>query len=195
MIPVRVNTGPCRTYRMVTRPRRRVDIGVYKPFRDDVSGPWLRKIASRTLDAAFSGEGCRLGVVIADDDTLRRLNREYRGLDEVTDVLSFSTTHQGHWEGEGDGPGVLEDDPFVMPPEEPHHLGEVIISYPQAARQASPDPAGVQPWGVEQELALLVVHGVLHLLGFDHLRVQDEAEMQAREREVLSSVLSTMGSA
>ena len=174
---------------MPTRPRRTLDIGVYKPFQDNVSRPWLRKIASRTLDAALPGERCQLGVVIADDDTLRGLNKEYRGLDEVTDVLSFSTTYQGHWEGDGDGPEVLEDDPFVMPPDEPRHLGEVIISYPQATRQAKAEPSGV-----ENELSLLVVHGVLHLLGFDHLEAGDEAEMQAKEREVLSSVLSAVRS-
>ena len=174
---------------MPTRPRRTLDIGVYKPFQDNVPRPWLRKIALRTLDAALPGECCQLGVVIADDDTLKSLNNEYRGLDEVTDVLSFSTTYQGHWEGDGDGPEVLEDDPFVMPPGEPRHLGEVIISYPQATRQAKAEPSGV-----EKELALLVVHGVLHLLGFDHLEAGDEAEMRAKEREVLSSVLSAVRS-
>ena len=168
---------------MPTRPRRKVDIGIYKPFRADVSRPWLRRAASRALDLAYPGESCQLGVLIADDGTLQRLNMEYRGLDEVTDVLSFSTTYQGHWEGDGNGPDVDGEDPFVMPPEGPHHLGEVIISYPQAARQAGSDPGGV-----EKELALLVVHGVLHLLGFDHLEARDEAEMQAKEREILSSI-------
>ena len=174
---------------MPTRPRRKVDIGVQQPFQNNVSSGWLRKIASRTLDAALPGESCQIGIVIADDDTLRDLNKEYRGLDEVTDVLSFSTTHHGHWEGDGDGPQLPEDDPFVMPPDEPHHLGEVIISYPQTTRQAKAEPKGV-----ENELALLVVHGVLHLLGFDHLKVRDEADMQAKEREVLSSVLATVRS-
>jgi probable rRNA maturation factor len=158
-----------------------VDIGVQPPFQGDVSSAWLRKMASRTLDAAFQGESCQLGIVIADDDTLRDLNKEYRGLDEVTDVLSFSTTYQGHWEGDGDGPQAPEEDPFVMPPNEPRRLGEVVISYPQAARQAKAEPPDV-----ESELALLVVHGILHLLGFDHLEARDEAEMRAKEREVLS---------
>ena len=168
---------------MPTRPRRRVDIGIQQPFQRSVSSAWLREMASRTLDAALPGESCQLGIVIADDDTLRRLNKQYRGLDEVTDVLAFSTTHQGHWEGDGDGPQAPEEDPFVMPPDGPRPLGEVIISYPQAVRQARAEPPDV-----EGELALLVVHGVLHLLGFDHLEAKDEAEMRAKEREVLASV-------
>ena len=174
---------------MPTRPRRRVDIGVQQPFQGNVSSAWVRKIALRTLDAALQGESCQLSIVIADDDTLRYLNKEYRGPDEITDVLSFSTKHQGHWEGGGDGPQFPAEDPFVMPPDEPCHLGEVIISYPQAARQAKAEPPGV-----ESELALLVVHGILHLLGFDHVEAQDEAEMRAKEREVLSSVLATVRS-
>ncbi|MCE2404220.1 MAG: rRNA maturation RNase YbeY [Dehalococcoidia bacterium] len=139
-------------------------------------------MASRTLDAAFPQESCQLGIMIADDDTLRDLNKRYRGLDEVTDVLSFSTTHQGPWQGDGDGPQAPEEDPFVMPPDEPRHLGEVIISYPQAARQAKAEPGDL-----ESELALLVVHGILHLLGFDHMEAQEEAEMRAKERAVLAS--------
>ncbi len=167
---------------MPRRPRRTVDIGVQPPFQGDVSSAWLRETAARTLDVALPDESCQLGIVIADDDTLRDLNTRYRGLDEVTDVLSFSTTHQGHWEGEGDGPQPPKDDPFVMPPGEPHHLGEVIISYPQAARQAE-----ARAEEVEGELALLVVHGILHLLGFDHMEAGEEAEMRAKEREVLAS--------
>jgi probable rRNA maturation factor len=170
---------------MPTRPRRRVDIVVCKPFRERLSRPWLRKVVSRTLDLAFTGESCQLGVVIADDDTLRRLNREYRGVDEVTDVLSFSTTYQGHWEGEGQPSTVPGDGLFVLPPEEPHHLGELIISYPQACRQA-----GREEGGLEKELALLVVHGVLHLLGFDHLEECEEAKMKVKEREVVSDLFS-----
>ena len=170
---------------MPARRKRLVDINVLEPFAGQISTPWLRKVASHALDQVLPGETCQLGLVIADDDTVRRLNRDYRGLDQVTDVLAFSTFHQGHWEGEGEPPAQADDVAFVLPPQEPRHLGEVIISYPQVVRQATPEPSGV-----EHEIALLVVHGVLHLVGFDHGDPPEEAVMQAKERETLSGIFS-----
>jgi len=171
---------------MPTGSKCRVDVSILEPSNGQLSRSWLRKVVSRTLDGTLSGQDCQLGLVISDDDTVRRLNRDYRGLDEVTDVLSFSTFHQGHWEGEGPPPVGEDDDvSFVMPPQEPVHLGEVIISYPQAARQADPGPSGL-----EKELAMLVIHGVLHLLGFDHVEPSEEASMRAKERETLAHIFS-----
>ena len=180
---------------MPTRTKRRVDINILEPLqgfalggsgqRGTLSRAWLRKVASHALDHALPGQDCQLSLVIADDDTLKRLNREYRGLDEVTDVLSFSPFHQGHWEGEGEPPPPADDVPFVLPLHEPQPLGEVIISYAQAVRQAGPGPSRL-----ERELALLVVHGVLHLLGFDHVEPSEETVMQAKEREILSFIFS-----
>ena len=175
---------------MPTSAKRRVDISILEPFKGQLpraSAPWrswLREVVSSALDLALPEEDCQLSLVIADDDTLKRLNRDYRGLDEVTDVLSFSLFHQGHWEGEGEPPIQAGDNvPFVLPPKEPKHLGEIIISYPQALRQAG---AGMS--GLEKEMALLVVHGVLHLLGFDHAEPQEEADMQVKEQEILKSL-------
>ena len=72
-----------------------------------------------------------------------------------------------------------------MPPGEAEGLGEVIISYPQAERQAQ--AAG---HSVVRELAHLLAHGILHLLGYDHLKVEDEAVMQAKEADVPAQVLN-----
>ena len=171
---------------MPTRTERRIDVTISGAYAGQVSRRWLRRVASRVLDHALPKQACELSLVIADDDTLRRLNREYRGLDEVTDVLSFSTIHSGHWEGEGEPPTSASDEvPFVLPPQEPPHLGDIIISLPQAARQASSAPSGL-----EAELAQLVVHGILHLLGFDHLDAQEGASMRAKEQELVSCATS-----
>ena len=173
---------------MSTKTKPYIDIGIQEPFRGQVSSRWLSKAASSALDVALPSEtrgSCRLSVVIADDDTLQRLNREYRGLDEVTDVLSFSTSHNGHWEGEGEPPLKGDDVAFVLPVDEPPHLGEVIISYPQVVRQAGDGASAA-----EKELGLMVAHGVLHLLGFDHGEPQEEAEMQSMERKILSSIFA-----
>ncbi|PKB58650.1 MAG: rRNA maturation RNase YbeY [SAR202 cluster bacterium Casp-Chloro-G2] len=151
------------------------------------------RIAAAALDVALDDEfdeteTAQLSLVITDDDTVRTLNAQYRGLDEVTDVLSFSADHPGHWEGEDEPPEVGTDEDlgsfdFIMPPGEPSPLGEVIVSYPQAKRQAEEQGAPL-----EHELALLVVHGVLHLTGHDHLEPDETALMQSKERAALAAL-------
>ena len=143
---------------------------------------WLTGIANAALDVALDGnEAAQMSLLITGDDTIRSLNAQFRGLDEVTDVLSFSADHPGHWEGEAEPPEDSGDFEFVMPPGELSPLGEVIVSYPQAQRQA--EQQGVP---LEHELALLVVHGVLHLTGHDHVEPAEEALMQSKERTALA---------
>ena len=103
-----------------------------------------------------------IGLLITDDDTIRQLNRDYRGINAPTDVLAFSMR-----EGE-DAEHYAE------------LLGDLVISVPTAARQA--DERG---HSTAYELAFLAVHGTLHLLGYDHM-TDDEAEsMEAREAEIM----------
>ena len=145
---------------------------------------WLVDVANAALDVALDGtEAAQMSLLITNDDTIRGLNAQFRGLDEVTDVLSFSADHPGHWEGEAEPPEDIGDLGFVMPPGELPPLGEVIVSYPQAQRQA--EQQGVP---LEHELALLVVHGVLHLTGHDHLDPEETALMQSKERIALAAL-------
>jgi len=137
----------------------------------------------------------QLSLLVTDDVTVRQLNREYRGLDEVTDVLSFSTSHPGHWEGQVEAPeenylkpGAPEGSgelPFVLPPDELPMLGDVVISYTQAQRQAQ-----ARKESLSKEVALLIIHGVLHLVGYDHVEPDETAVMQAKEQAALSLVFS-----
>lgn len=161
-----------------------VSVRVLEQFDGLVSVQRLRRIAEHTLAAGLAGNEARLSVVVADDEVVRDLNKRYRGLDENTDVLSFSFTRPGEYYGES-GPLPLgdEESAFVLPPGEEDSLGEVIISYPQAQRQA--DQSGHQ---VEEEMALLLAHGILHLLGHDHAEPEEEAAMKALEDEVLAKV-------
>ena len=133
---------------------------------------WLRNVASEALRSCEGTEALAISLVIADDETVRGLNREYRGLDETTDVLAFSL---GGHEGEGDQ--------FPVHPEEAGPFGEIVISYPQAARQSR---EGRKP--VKAEIALLVVHGALHLLGYDHADPQEERVMWAKQDQVLTGI-------
>ncbi len=145
---------------------------------------WLTYIANAALDVALDGtEAAQMSLLITGDDTIRGLNAQFRGLDEVTDVLSFSADHPGHWEGAAEPPKDAGGFDFVMPPGELPPLGEVIVSYPQAQRQA--EQRGVP---LEHELALLVVHGVLHLTGHDHLEPEESALMQSKERTALATL-------
>jgi len=172
-----------------------VDVLIFDAFQDSLSEEWLREVALCTLGFEVQPEGggaaalalgngrpVALSLVIADDETLRTLNREYAGLDEGTDVLSFPLLSPGD-EGEGDAPLATEGYPFVVPQGEdlPVQLGEVILSYPQAARQAQ---AAGHP--VQREVALLVAHGVLHLLGYDHATPEEEAAMWRKQDAVLA---------
>jgi probable rRNA maturation factor len=160
--------------------------------RDALSDEWTYMVMEQALAVARPGESpVQVSLLFTDDATVRGLNRRYRGLDETTDVLSFSAEFPGHWEGEGDAPAVGDDGDapgaaeFVLPPGHFPPLGEVIISCPQARRQASE-----KGWDYRRELALLVVHGVLHLVGHDHLEDAETRLMQAGERAALERIFS-----
>ena len=168
-----------------------IDVSIDDPFRARLSEEWLRMVMIAGLAEALpEGGPAQVGLVITGDETVRDLNRRFRGLDEVTDVLSFSAEHSGHWGGEGEENGFPLQDPsdtdmpgFILPSEEPPPLGEVIISLPQTRRQAAERNVPL-----ERELALLIVHGVLHLVGYDHLETEDLERMQSKERAALASV-------
>ncbi len=159
-------------------------VSIDEPFDRDIDPAWLEIVVQSGLLAAFIDGDVAVSLLITDDPTVRALNAEYRGLDETTDVLSFSTGHPGHWEGDGEGPPEQSDAAdFVLPPDIPQPLGEIIVSWPQAQRQAGEH--GVSP---QHELAHLVIHGALHLVGYDHLEQEDTAQMEALEREALESL-------
>lgn len=154
----------------------RIDVQIFDEFANVVSESNVTEPVSAALESESCDPHTHVSVVIADDEVVRELNRQHRGLDENTDVLSFSFTHEGEYYGEEERGGHDPDVDFVLPPAENDDtsLGEIIISYPQTYRQA--EQAG-HPVG--QELTVLLVHGVLHLLGYDHEELGDEAAMKA----------------
>ena len=118
-------------------------------------------------------------IVITDDDTVRVLNRDYRGIDETTDVLSFSNDHEGKYYGDPDG---LQDrftgDQFVLPDTVTRQLGEIVISLTQIKRQATGP--------VIDELGHMVAHGFLHLLGYDHEEEAEKLVMEHLESRIMN---------
>ncbi len=139
---------------------------------------WLQSIAWQVLVAQGVGAEVEMGLVIATQERVQQLNKDYLGRDEPTDVLAFSARE----EIGADLP------PFVPPPDGVLHLGEVIISYPQAVMQAEE-----HQHSIKKELAILIIHGVLHLLGYEHDKPGLERQMRAREAEILSHIERGLG--
>jgi len=154
-------------------------IRVDRDFQGRVDKRWLRRLVNESLGVQGVEPQVELSLLVTDDATVRELNKTYRGKNKTTDVLSFAL--------EADRRGNAAAG-FVMPPGEIVYLGEVIVSYPKAAEQAVE-----RKHPVEDELALLVVHGVLHLLGYDHDKPVREREMRSMERKVLSAVQGRTG--
>jgi probable rRNA maturation factor len=121
------------------------------------------RAALASAEVAFTGDA-ELSLVLGDDALVRSLNREWRGQDKSTNVLSFPALDAGN-----------------PPPGAPHLLGDVVLAFETVAAEAE-----AQGKLIAHHLRHLVVHGVLHLLGFDHL-VEAEAErMESLETDVLA---------
>lgn len=141
-------------------------VSIDPAFGARITADWLTGVARITLEMERV-PSCQLSVVVTGDEQIRELNREFAGEDHATDVLSFS---------------LREGEAFVAP-DDTDRLGEVIVSFETAERQA--DEAGHH---VEDEIAHLLVHGVLHILGYDHAAPADEMKMRTRERSILSEL-------
>lgn len=117
-------------------------------------------------------EDIEVGVLWVDDAYIHTLNREYRSKDCPTDVLSFALQEQM-----GEEPAII-DDPFAE-----MLLGDIVISLETAHRQA-------EEYGhaLEREVAFLIVHGMLHLLGYDHETENDRQAMQQEEKTILDAL-------
>jgi probable rRNA maturation factor len=151
-----------------------INISVERNLNVSLKKNWLQGIVLKTLEAEGIISLAEIGLVITDSTTIQKLNNIYRGDDKPTDVLAFHMITNTSQEPE---------QPFVGPPDGVNHLGEVVISYTQAVKQAQE-----QGHGIEQELALLIVHGVLHLLGYDHELPHESQLMRAKENDILGKL-------
>ena len=177
----RVRTPEQQTVRM----SRVVDVHVQEEFSPLVPEPWLRGLVERALEV-LDEEGASL--LIADDEVVADLNGAHRGVREATDVLSFSFEHWGTYYGEGEAPFERADD-FVLPPGVSAGMGEVVVSYPQARRQACESGRSM-----ERELEALIVHGLAHLAGHDHEEEGEAAAMREVEGAILRELRLSGGS-
>ena len=125
----------------------------------------IRRAGQEALEAE-GAQGGWFSVTVVDDGAIQALNREYRGLDRPTDVLSFPME---------EGEGILAaPDGF---------LGDIVISLPRAQAQA-------EEYGhsLLREVSFLTVHGALHLLGWDHMEQEEAGRMYARQEEILQNM-------
>lgn len=133
-----------------------------------VTRAWILRLSGRVLrqvkGTAFA-KGAELSVTWVGDAEMKRLNRAYRGKNKTTDVLSFP---------------LLEGRKMPRIPKGPLPLGDVVVSLSQTARQAK--ERGIP---FRSELALLVVHGILHLLGYDHVTLREEKRMFGLQERLL----------
>ena len=139
---------------------------------------WLQSVVEQILIAQDADSRLELGLVITIQERVQQLNRSYLGKDEPTDVLAFSMLPEPLATGESEA-----SSPFVQPPDGVLHLGEVIVSYPQAVIQAEE-----HQHSVKREIAILIIHGVLHLLGYEHDKPEVERQMKTREKEILNCI-------
>lgn len=139
-------------------------IDVLKPFQELTGTAVLEAAAEAALQSDQESGPSSLTLRITDEEEVRILNRQFRGLDQSTDVLSFTADFQ---------------DPDL----DSRYRGDVVICYPQAASQAEK-----RGHAVEDELQLLVVHGVLHLLGYDHGSQDEKDLMWEIQRNILAGL-------
>ena len=139
---------------------------------DSPSEEWLRSIVETVLVAEKADPSSEVSLLIAGQEKVHELNKAYLDEDRPTDVLSFPMV----------GPDEAQN-VFVTPPDGIRHLGEVIVSIPQANAQAQE-----HGHSTEREIAILIIHGVLHLLGYDHAETEEEGRMRGREAEILALI-------
>jgi probable rRNA maturation factor len=141
-----------------------VTIQVKRNVRLTVEKSILWRAAQITLKAASTDENTGLSIVIGNNELLHELNLKYRHTDASTDVLSFPS-------------GEVDPDTSEV------YLGDVVISLPRAQEQAAEEGHALT-----EELQLLVVHGTLHLLGYDHEESGDKMKMRARQDSILKDL-------
>jgi rRNA maturation RNase YbeY len=128
-----------------------------------IDEPFIYHVASTTLDI-LGFEFNEVSVVLDNDEQIRILNKTYRDLDEPTDVLSFSS-------------GEIDPDTGSR------YLGDVVISFPRAKVQAVE-----QGHSIKKELTILIVHGLLHLAGYDHANSKQEKELFSIQNEIIDEL-------
>jgi probable rRNA maturation factor len=137
-----------------------------------INQKYLDKVAERTLQVIKIKKSIEISLVIIGEKRIRSLNKKYRGIDKITDVLSF-----GNEEAKNKSEKQIK---FINPPGDTLYLGEIFICYPQAEKQARQ-----KNHSFKKELSILLIHGILHLAGYEHKEEYEKSKMKIIEEIVL----------
>ena len=139
-------------------------VEIKEEFENNLEALPLQETAEKALAALGKDSGQDIQIIITDDESLQNLNNEFMGIDAPTDVLTFPLD-------------------FDNPESGTVYLGDIVISYPMAERQAqqSGHPAA-------EEIKLLIVHGILHLMGYDHAEPQEKETMWTLQNTLLEQL-------
>ena len=144
-----------------------------------------REIAETVVEASLEYVQCpyeaEVSLLIIHDEEIREMNREHRGIDRATDVLSF---HMLEFERPGDFTGIDEEMSDVFDPESGElMLGDIVISADKVIAQA--EEYGHSP---KREYAFLIAHSMLHLCGYDHMEDDERKVMEQKQREIMEKI-------
>ena len=142
----------------------KITVVIPDEYKDHLSDELLYSAVEAVLLEGKLPDFPSVTVLITDDEQIRELNQRYRGIDKSTDVLAFGTD-------------------FLDPDLDARYLGDVVISYPQARSQAKS-----RGHKIEEEVQLLVIHGTLHLLGYDHDTEARKSEMWSLQSSILGKL-------
>ncbi|MBR6365005.1 MAG: rRNA maturation RNase YbeY [Lachnospiraceae bacterium] len=144
----------------------------------------VREVIEQTIESALDHENCEydvyVEVVLTDDEDIHEVNKETRGMDKATDVLSFPNCV---FDAPGDFSNIEEQEDCFHPDTGELMLGDIMISVDHVFAQA-------REYGhsVKRELAFLVAHSMLHLMGYDHMEEEERRVMEERQEEILANI-------
>mgnify|MGYP001372123960 CR=1 FL=1 len=153
-----------------------VDIQISPTFSKRITRSWISRVMKQIVGEKYRSQDIEISVVITDDEVMKNLNLKFMGYDETTDVLAFPMEDKAD----------TNTETYIQFPSIYDHntqLGEIIISYPQAKRQAS-----LAKKTIKSELLLLLVHGFLHLLGYDHAYPVEKEDMWRKQDEIIATI-------
>ncbi|MCK5466664.1 rRNA maturation RNase YbeY [Candidatus Parcubacteria bacterium] len=131
--------------------------------KNKLNQKYLNKITEKTLEVTKFKKPVEISLVITGEKRIKSLNKKYRKINKITDVLSFG------------------NEEFISLPNKIIYLGEIFICYPRAIRQAKQ-----KRHSVKKETSILLIHGILHLLGYDHKGDYKDSEMKVLEKKILT---------
>lgn len=153
---------------------------------DDQTRQSMEEVFQKAVETALKSEGIKtpteISLTVVSKETIQEMNREYRGVDSVTDVLSFPLLEYEEAEPEMQI-RMAFDDGEIDPETEEVMLGDIVICEARAKEQAEEYGHSFQ-----REMGFLAVHSVLHLLGYDHMEPDEETVMFEKQRQILNSM-------